>query len=808
MPTPKVPSCRNPRQIRFNCILLFTVFLLATSLSSAQTLTTLYSFCAEPNCVDGLSPRSPLVQASDGNFYGTTLDGGAEQIACNGGCGTVFKITPSGAFSTIYSFCSQQNCADGAEPGAGLIQANDGALYGTTQVGGTHSQGTVFKITPDGSLTTVHNFCSQANCADGALSAAALIQVADGSLYGTTERGGIHNSRCGTGGCGTIFRISPSGAFSVLYSFCSLPSCVDGAGPQAALLQASDENFYGTTNEGGANGLAYGTAFRITPGGTLTTLYSFCAERDCADGAFPIAPLIQARDGSLWGTTTGGGLGLASGTIFRISPSGTLAPIYYFCSLPQCSDGESPNGALLQGRDGNFYGTTGSGAPGRGTAYMITSGGNLTTVYRFCASSPPTSCPDGQGPGGLIQGIDGNLYGVTGGGGAHDFYGNGGTVFRLTGPAPSASQFVPVTSCRLVDTRQTHTPLQAGTWQNFVVPQLGECNIPSTATAFSLNVTAVPSGQLRYLTVWPAQTPRPSVSTLNSFDGRTKANAAIVTAGASEAVSVYASDDTDLILDIDGYFTAPGSQTLQFYPLAPCRVIDTRGADGDLGGPHLLEKTERDFPVLESSCIPSGVNITAYSMNVTVVPYPSGQPLSYLTVWPQGESRPTASTLNNPTATSVANAAIVPAGTGGGIAVYPFNTTDLIVDINGYFAAPSTGGYSFYATPQCRAFDSRNNNGHPFTGELTVNVATGMCAAPGNAGGYVFNATVVPSGPLGFLTLWANPGQQPLASTLNASDGLPTSNMAIVPNTDGFIDAFAGNGYTQLILDLSGYFAP
>jgi uncharacterized repeat protein (TIGR03803 family) len=808
MPTPKVPSCRNPRQIRFICISLFIVMLAASASSAQQTLTTLYSFCAQQNCVDGVSPLAPLVQASDGNFYGVTRNGGAAQTLCGNGCGTVFRITPDGAFSTLYSFCSQQNCVDGAEPAAGLIQANDGALYGTTSIGGAHSQGTVFKITLGGSLTTLYNFCSQANCADGVLPEATLIQVADGSLYGTTESGGSRNSRCPSLGCGTIFKISPSGVFSVFYTFCSLPSCIDGIGPQAALLQASDGNFYGTTNEGGTGGGGSGTVFRITPQGMLTTLYSFCAERNCVDGAFPYTPLTQARDGSLWGITGGGGLGLAAGTIFTIPTSGTLETIYYFCSLPGCSDGESPTGGLLLGRDGNFYGTTGAGAPGKGTAYRITPNGSLTTVYHFCASSPPTQCLDGQGPAGLTQGLDGNLYGVAAGGGAHNSFGIGGTVFRLTGPAPSASQFVPVTSCRLVDTRQTHTPLQAGTWQNFVVPQLGECNIPSTATAFSLNVTAVPSGQLRYLTVWPAQTPRPSVSTLNSFDGRTKANAAIVTAGASEAVSVYASDDTDLILDIDGYFTAPGSQTLQFYPLAPCRVIDTRGADGDLGGPHLLEKTERDFPVLESSCIPSGVNITAYSMNVTVVPYPSGQPLSYLTVWPQGESRPTASTLNNPTATSVANAAIVPAGTGGGIAVYPFNTTDLIVDINGYFAEPGTGGYSFYSTPQCRAFDSRNNNGHPFTGELTVNVATGMCAAPGNAGGYVFNATVVPSGPLGFLTLWANPGQQPLASTLNASDGLPTSNMAIVPNTDGFIDAFAGNGYTQLILDLSGYFAP
>jgi hypothetical protein len=254
---------------------------------------------------------------------------------------------------------------------------------------------------------------------------------------------------------------------------------------------------------------------------------------------------------------------------------------------------------------------------------------------------------------------------------------------------------------------------------------------------------------------------------------------------------------------------------LQFYPLTPCRVIDTRGANGDLGGPYLQTQVERDFPVLESSCIPSGVSIAAYSMNFTVVPHPSGQQLGYLTVWPQGETQPVVSTLNNPTATVVANAAIVPAGTNGGIATYAFNSTDLIVDINGYFALPGQGGYSFYPIAPCRSYDSRSNNGQPFTGERTVNIAGSACAPPGNAAGYVFNATVVPDGSLGYLTLWPDSQQQPVVSTLNAYDGFITSNLAIVPNVDGSTDAFAGqglpgqgSGYTQLILDISGYFAP
>jgi len=328
-------------------------------------------------------------------------------------------------------------------------------------------------------------------------------------------------------------------------------------------------------------------------------------------------------------------------------------------------------------------------------------------------------------------------------------------------------------------------------------------------------VTVVPHRPLNYLTIWPAGQTQPLVSTMNSPDGRIKANAAIVPAGNQTAVSVYVTDTTDVILDIDGYFAPASSQTLQFYPLTPCRVIDTREATGDLGGPYLQAQEERDFPVLESTCIPSGVSISAYSMNFTVVPHQAGQPLGYLTVWPQGQPQPTVSTLNNPTATVVANAAIVPAGNNGAIATYAYNDTELIVDINGYFAAPGQNGYSFYPVTPCRAFDSRANHGQPFTGQITVPISTSPCAPPGNAGGYVFNATVVPSASLGYLTLWPDPQRQPVVSALNAYDGSITSNMAIVPNADGSTDAFAapgypgqGSGYTQLILDISGYFAP
>ncbi|MGA3211565.1 MAG: hypothetical protein ABSD20_09670 [Terriglobales bacterium] len=374
---------------------------------------------------------------------------------------------------------------------------------------------------------------------------------------------------------------------------------------------------------------------------------------------------------------------------------------------------------------------------------------------------------------------------------------------------PSTVQFVPVTPCRVVDTRNADGPfggpaITSGSFRSFAIPS-GPCTgISTSATAYSLNVTAVPSGSLGYLTIWPTGEFQPVVSTLNSLDGRIKANAAIVPAGSGGAVSVYASNTSNVVLDINGYFEPSGSTTLQFYPLTPCRVADTRKADGPLGGPSLVAATERDFPILTSTCsIPSSA--TAYSLNFTAIPPTSGT-LAYLTVWPQGEAKPLVSTLNDLTGTVVANAAIVPAGTGGGVAVYPSDATDLVIDVNGYFAAPGSTGLSLYTLMPCRVLDTRKTTG-AFTGELTVNVAGSACAPPTPAQAYVFNATAVPSGSLGYLSLWPDTETQPVVSTLNALDGAITSNMAIVPNVNGKTDAYA-SGTTQLVLDISAYFAP
>ena len=372
--------------------------------------------------------------------------------------------------------------------------------------------------------------------------------------------------------------------------------------------------------------------------------------------------------------------------------------------------------------------------------------------------------------------------------------------------AGSALQFVPAPPCRVADTRNPVGPfggpsIPGGTSREFVIPA-GACNIPGTAAAYSLNVTVVPHGSLGFLTIWPSGQSQPVVSTLNSFDGRIKANAVVVGAGGDEGVSVYVSDTADVVLDINGYFTSGNNSALAFYTLTPCRVLDTRNPDAPLGGPYLKGNVARSFPLPMSSCkIPGAAE--AYSLNVTAVPR---GPLYFLSVWPTGQSWPGISTLNAPTGTAVANGAIVPIGTGGAIQALASNDTDMLVDINGYFAPVGSGGLSLFSTQPCRVLDTRNGIGN-FKGELTVNVVGSPCGIPSAAQAYVLNATVVPPGSLGYLSLWPDGQNQPLVSTLNAYDGAVTSNMAIVPATNGKIDAYASD-LTPLILDNSSYFAP
>jgi uncharacterized repeat protein (TIGR03803 family) len=783
-------------------------------MTAAGVFQPLYIFCQNLPCTDGAQPYAPMVQASDGNLYGTTYLGGTYSH-CSDGCGTVFKITPNGVLTTIYSFCSQTGCPDGQFPFGGIVLGPDGNFYGTTAGGGNASCwigcGTVFRITPGGTLTTLHTFSGN----DGSNPYAGLMLAADGNLYGVSSAGGTRQQN---GYGGTVFKVTPNGVLTTLYNFCSLSYCFDGSNPVGTLVQGADGDFYGTTEFGGdlpcpVYEVGCGTTFKVSPGGALTTLHAFNGN----DGADLLSGLALGDDGNFYGTAAQGGTLCnypGCGNVFRMTPAGALTVLHNFNQ----SDGSYPAGGVMQAPDGLFYGTTGGGGSnGYGTVFSLdiglppfvtlqpTSGtvgtpvtilgSNLTgaasvtfnntpaTFQVVSASEITTSVPAGATSGFVQVAV-----------GSSTVHSN--TDFQVVGPL----QFVPVMPCRLVDTRNNGGPIQAGTSRNFTIPALGGCGIPNEAGAYSLNVTAVPHGRLGYLTIWPQGEIRPEVSTMNSTDGRVKANGAIVPA-ANNAVSVYATDTTDVILDINGYLASPSAATYKFYPLTPCRIVDTR--NGQDGG-TLQAGVARDYTIAGNCGIPP--EATAYSFNVTAIPTQGS--LDYLTVWPQGETMPVVSTLNDGTGTVVANAAIVPAGSHGKTAFYAHNhDTDLLLDVNGYFAAVGQNGLSMYPAPPCRVLDTRANNGQPFTGELTVDVVSSVCAPAAEAKAYIFNATVVPPGPLGFLTLWPDGEQRPNVSTLNAYDGFVTSNMAIVPTSNGSVDAYAA-ALTQLILDITGYFAP
>ncbi len=309
-------------------------------------------------------------------------------------CAATAVSSPAQMFTTLVNF----NGANGSGPQSSLVQGADGNFYGTTSGGGAgFGLGEIFKMTPDGTLTVppFYSFCPQFNgssCPDGWEPSAPLVRATDGNFYGTTYYGGVGS--CSFPGCGTFFKITPSGLLSTLYSFCSQSGCHDGANPTAGLLQASDGNFYGTTPLGGNSG--NGTIFKITPSGTLVWVYSFCSQSNCADGAQPYASLVQGTDGNLYGTTTAGGTtsGMlcqngngapGCGTVFKVSLTGPpLIWTYAFCPQQGCADGATPYGGLVQATDGNFYGTTFSGGNvGAGTVFKITPSGMLTSLQSF-----------------------------------------------------------------------------------------------------------------------------------------------------------------------------------------------------------------------------------------------------------------------------------------------------------------------------------------------------------------------------------------------------------------------------------------
>jgi uncharacterized protein (TIGR03437 family) len=347
------------------------------------------------------------VRGSDGNFYGTTETGGAYNS------GTVFKLSPIGTVTTLYSFGAGPN--DGFGPIGGVVQATDGNFYGTTANGGTNFYGTVFRLTPAGALTILYNFGSTAT--DGLVPRAGLVQATDGNLYGSTLEGGTKNA-------GTIFRMTLPGTLTIVHNFAGFG--IDGAFPAAELVQAVDGNLYGTTNGGSTPSAP--TIFKMTLSGSLTNLHTFPS--NFSNGGGPFARLIQATDGNFYGTTTYGGSN-NTGTFFKMTRAGTVTTLHSF--NPQ-NEAFNPIGGLAQSTGENFYGADSAGGiNGYGTIFEVDSCGTVTTLHSFNST-------DGAGPlGNLIQTTSGQLYGTTYSGGAN----NDGTVFGITLPPIAAPVIMP-----------------------------------------------------------------------------------------------------------------------------------------------------------------------------------------------------------------------------------------------------------------------------------------------------------------------------------------------------------------------------
>jgi uncharacterized repeat protein (TIGR03803 family) len=368
-----------------------------------------------------------MVQGDDGNFYGTT-QGGGTNLAPFGGCGTVFKMTPDGTFTTIYSFGAvldpNDNVLDGQGPEGNLIKGADGKLYGTTYQGGVSGYsggGTFFQITTNGAHTIIYSFGinnSDGTNYDGLDPQAGVVQGTDGNFYGTTTYGGAY-------GQGTVFQLTPGGVLTTLHSFTKLDpnyyTNADGAEPSGELVQGDDGNFYGTATSGGV--YDGGTIFQITPGGAFTTLFSFNSFGG-TNGYLPFAGLCNGTDGNFFGTTYGGGF-FGNGTVFQITTNGVLTTLHSFTAGG--NDGGEPVANLIEGSDGNFYGTTIGN-----TVFQITTNGTFTVLHTF-------SGLDGKFPrASLVQGTDGNFYGTTASDGATynplvepSGY---GTIFKITIP--------------------------------------------------------------------------------------------------------------------------------------------------------------------------------------------------------------------------------------------------------------------------------------------------------------------------------------------------------------------------------------
>jgi hypothetical protein len=684
---------------------------------------------------------------------------------------------------------------------------------------------------------------------DIAVDSAGAMYIADGWRVRKVSPGGVISTYAGTGNC---YPPAASGVLASAANLCAIALALDAAGnlyvaessnshrvlkisPSGLLTLVAGVGAAGYSGDGGAATLAklnypaglaadsngnlyiadsYNNVVRkVSSGGIISTVAGTGSGGYSGDGGK--ATEAQLRQPSGVALDTAGNLYITdtlNSMIRKVTPGGIISTVAggtqysYIFLWPEGADVDSSGNIFIADtRRDRVQLTTPAGVTGiiAGTSVSGFSGDNgLATNARVNQPKKVKVAADGS-----IYVADTNNF----------------RVRKLTPvSAGTPSRFVPVTPCRVVDTRAGQgtsgafgpPAMPGGATRDFPIAG-GGCPVPATALAYALNVTVVPSRPLGYLSIWPTGRTQPVVSTLNSPGGGIVANAAIVPAGTNGAISVYVTDATEVIVDINGYFAPLGAaNSLPFFTLAPCRVVDTRagqGTSGAFGPPTMSGGAGRDFPLPSGACSVPGA-ATAYSMNATVVPQHA---LSYLTLWPTGVNQPFVSTLNAPSGGIVANAAIVPAGNNGSVSAFATDSTDLILDLNGYFAS-STSGLSLYPVTPCRVADTRlspaGTFGQPImsagsTRDFPV-PAVAACGVPLTARAYAVNVTVVPQGMLGYLTAWPTGQSRPLVSTLNAPNGGIVANAAIVPaGSNGSISVYVTNT-TEVIIDINGYFAP
>ena len=370
--------------------LIAGALLFAATAATAQTYTRLNTYPIGAGATSGIGAPQIMSQGRDGDLYSTIQNNGAKNF------GTVYKITTAGTPSTVLSFCALTSCTDGAYPHGGVTLGFDGNYYGTTQAGGSHAAGTVFKVTPAGTLTTLWNF---ANGTDQSVPVYTTLYGQDGSMYGVSVGQYV-------GQYGAFFKVSATGVFKNLSDF----TYTNGANPNLP-IQGNDLNFYGTTQVGGDPTCKCGVVYKATSAGKITVLHAFKGYP--TDGNRPIGILAQGTDGNFYGTTYQGGAN-NQGTVFKISPAGVYTLLYSFNhSAGNPNDPDLPQAGLTLGSDGNFYGLgSAGGSKNAGAIFKITPAGSESVLYSFCS----VTCNDGFGPAApLVLHTNGKFYGNTNG---------------------------------------------------------------------------------------------------------------------------------------------------------------------------------------------------------------------------------------------------------------------------------------------------------------------------------------------------------------------------------------------------------